>query len=165
MYNKQNQHDGSDVFIVLQMDEAEIIIRVQGEVLFDTTSDVIKQQGYETIDYIITEVVLKAIAEDQISFLVINGYADERQIPPGYRFKDNWELAAFRALAAFRYVQETFDIPYDKLSLGSHGESQPLDRIDGETDAEWWARNRRVEFVMKKNAMFDQESGQAMIKP
>jgi chemotaxis protein MotB len=150
--------------INLIIDDARIILRVQGEILFDTTSDRLRPESLEVLDFIAETLILPPLNQGQISDIHIEGHADIRQIPSGYhpRFRNNKDLSAARAIAAWEYVVDNFDIPDDKVGAVGYGELRPIDGDVGnsgnwEQDYAQWQRNRRVEFVMYRDVSFDEE--------
>ncbi|MCB0356230.1 MAG: OmpA family protein [Bdellovibrionales bacterium] len=53
--------------------------------------------------------------------LGIRAYTDSRPVTStGYRYKDNLELSALRAISTMRYLQDK-GIPLDRMRLGGHG--------------------------------------------
>ena len=143
--------------ITIEVNEAQIILRCQGEVLFDTLSDTLKPEGVETLRYIMEELVMEPWNEGKFSELHVEGHADIRRIPPGHKFEDNLILSAARAAAAYRYIADHYNVSRDRLGAVGYGDSRPLVGIGfGATMAEW-DQNRRVEFVLYRNFLFDEE--------
>lgn len=58
----------------------------------------------------------------------IKAFTDKRPVKNGYRFIDNMELSALRALAALRILQKA-GIPLEKLELAGYGEMNKLQSL------------------------------------
>lgn len=153
------------VVLTIEIDEAQIIIRCQTDIAFDTMSDVIKEEFYGVIDFIMSDIIMPEIEADTISEINILGHADIRPVTNiTSRIKNNKELSLFRALAVWNYVNEHFDIPTGMIGAMGYGEERPINGDFG-TSEEVWAKNRRVEFVMLRNVEMDKESGATYGQP
>jgi chemotaxis protein MotB len=156
-----DDREGGDLVITLEVTEAYIIIRCKGEVLFDTLSDRLRPDGAETLGFIVDSLIMPQWDRGIVSEVRIEGYADERPVQRGTsRFEDNLVLSTFRAVAAYRYIVTNYDIPPRSVSPSGYGDTRPLERLEGETREEWLSRNRRVEFVLMRNFLLDEETGQ-----
>jgi chemotaxis protein MotB len=74
----------------------------------------------------------------------IEGHTDADPIKKS-KFKDNWELAAERALTVLRYLEEESKVAPERLSAVSRGDTVPV--ADNKSD-KGKAKNRRVEVVV-----------------
>jgi chemotaxis protein MotB len=143
--------------IDLQVTEGQIIISIRGDVLFETLRADLTLTGIEALD-IIMSVVMGQWDTNQISEMLIHGHADIRSVPPGAAFEDNLELSGARAASAWRYIVEHYDIPRDRIGFAGYGEYRPVGGNFGTTEEEWY-RNRRVEVVLIRNFLIDEETG------
>ncbi|MDR0324716.1 MAG: OmpA family protein [Oscillospiraceae bacterium] len=162
-----SERPGADplITITVEITDAQIIIRCQGEILFATLSDVLQPEGYGIIDYIMSDLVMPRVINREISELNILGHADIRQIPAGRsKFTDNWELSTARALEAWKYVRNNYDIPPSMGGAMGYGSERPIHGNFGTTEDEW-RQNRRVEFVMVRNFYMDEQAGTTYEKP
>jgi chemotaxis protein MotB len=145
--------------IVVVVQEGQIIIRCQGEVLFNTTCDILRPDGIESLRRIVETAILPYYGMGVFSDIQIEGHADIRPIPRGYhpKFTDNLVLSMFRAYSVWQYIMEHYDFPKEMIGTSGYGEYRPIPEIGfGTTHAEW-DLNRRVEFVLKRNFAFDEE--------
>jgi chemotaxis protein MotB len=152
--------------IVIEVTEGYIVIRCQGEVLFDTLSDRLRPDGMEALGFIVDRLIMPPWNQGLVSEVRIEGYADERPVQRGTsRFEDNLVLSTFRAVAAYRYIVNNYDIPARSVSPSGYGDTRPLAWLAGENGEitesreEWLQRNRRVEFVLMRNFFVDEETG------
>ncbi|MDR0293668.1 MAG: flagellar motor protein MotB [Oscillospiraceae bacterium] len=149
-----------NVVVDITVTQAQITIRCQGEILFDTLSDVIKPEGYEVLDFIIGDLIMPRWDTGIISEVNIEGHADIRPIQRNLsRFPTNKHLSAARAISAWEYMTTNYDVPDGKVGAVGYGEYRPVDGDFG-TSEEQWSRNRRVEFVMHRNFDLDEQTGQ-----
>ncbi len=75
----------------------------------------------------------------------IKGYTDNSPLPPGARFKDNWELSALRAVNILKAMLKGGIEPV-RLTATGLGDLEP---VAPNTTEENKAKNRRVEFVLQ----------------
>ncbi len=115
------------------------------EVLFDTASDEVSEQGLRQL--IRLAETLKALAEQMPAdlpwVLQVDGHSDKRPISTP-RFPSNWELSAARALAIVKFLHDQ-GISAERLAATGYGEFQPLDAAE---TPEAYARNRRIELKL-----------------
>lgn len=123
----------------LQSRNNEIKLRVDGGALFQSGTIKIMPEGIR---------LLKGLAQllSQSDFmLTIEGHTDNQPIHTEM-FPTNWELSGVRATTVLRFFI-TQGIDPDRLRAIGYSDTHPI--TDNET-AESRARNRRVEFVLKK---------------
>lgn len=134
-----NKKNLDDVIEVIDQGD-KVILRVKGQVLFDSGSSDINQGA---------GVVLKAIAEvverNPGWRLDVKGHTDSRPINSP-KFASNWELSSLRATAVLRYLIEQGVSP-TRLTATGYADTQ---RLVPDSSEENMARNRRVEFVLEK---------------
>lgn len=76
------------------------------------------------------EIALKEFAAKFLPYaglykIGIKAFTDKRPVKNQYRFKDNMELSALRALAALRVLQKA-GIPLDRMEIAGYGEMNKL---------------------------------------
>ncbi len=118
----------------------KIILRIKGQVLFESAKANLKPESFE---------VLKQIARifrDYPSYrLHISGHTDNLPIKTR-QFDNNWDLSALRATSVLRFLLDQ-GISASRLTATGYGSTDPL---APNTSDENRARNRRVEFVLEK---------------
>jgi chemotaxis protein MotB len=150
---------GMDSLITIEVSDAAIIIRCQNDdgVLFNSGRDELLPGGIEILEFIVEQLVLPHW--NLASELRIEGYADERPFQGKY---GNLWLSVRRATSAYIHIVEKYDddIPIETVSPSGYGEHRPLEWLEGETRDEWLQRNRRVEFVLMRKVLLDEETGE-----
>jgi chemotaxis protein MotB len=168
LFNEQGPM-GSEPLITITVTEGYIIIRCQNDegVLFNSGRFDLLPRGREILDFIVEELVLPHW--DLISEIRIEGYADERPFEGPY---GNLRLSVNRAVSAYIHVVEKYgEISTEDVSPSGYGATRPLsweiDRETGEreTRERWLQRNRRVEFVLLRNFLVDEENETAYVRP
>jgi hypothetical protein len=91
-----------------------------------------------------------------VSEVRIEGYADERRFMGTY---GNFRLSLDRATTAYIHIVENYDIPTRSVSASGYGDTRPLEWREGESREDWLQRNRRVEFVLVRNFLLNEETG------
>ncbi len=116
------------------------------EVLFDSGSDALKDQGREELDKLAQAVLeLEAQIPSEINWVLrVDGHTDDRPLTGNGRFRNNWELSAARAISVVRYLIDKGVEP-DRLVAAGFGQYQPLAQGDS---PEALARNRRIELKL-----------------
>ena len=128
--------------IVVTMKGSKVIIRVTGRILFQSGMSVLNREAIPLIDDI------AKIAEHYTEYRIrIEGHTDDQPISTP-EFPTNWELSAVRATTVLRHLLEAGIPPY-RLTATGYGSLIPLVPNDSESNR---ARNRRVEFVLEKEA-------------
>ena len=120
--------------------EGRIVLRIGGQVLFDTGSADLLPEATKVL-----EGVIQIIKEYPQYHVEIQGHTDNRPIHTP-EFASNWELSAIRAATVLRYLIGK-GIPGDRLSATGFADLRPLASND---TPEGQQRNRRVEFVLKE---------------
>ncbi len=125
---------------VIEVDEGKVIL--QGEVLFDTNSDELKDEGRALMTRIAASLAALLAAEPG-QMVLVGGHADDRAIHGG-RFASNWELSAARALAVARVLMSA-GLPPGRVVAAGFGEHHPrVPNVDDETRR----KNRRIEVLL-----------------
>jgi len=125
----------------IQSGENGIRVRVKGALLFDPGEAFLKATARPFMDDIVT--VLKKFGY----FLVVEGHTDSVPIATD-RFPSNWELSGARASAVLRHLVNSYIDPRRLTSVGL-ADNFPL---ASNATSEGRTKNRRVEFVMTKEA-------------
>ena len=117
----------------------------QSEVLFDSGSAVIGQEGQDQLDILATTLILisKEIPADINWVLRVDGHTDKRPIATA-QFPSNWELSTARAVAVAKFLISR-GIPPERLATAGFAEFSPLDPTDSE---EAYKKNRRIEMKL-----------------
>jgi chemotaxis protein MotB len=125
-----------------------ITVRLKDRLVFDVGSDRINQSILPVLDR------LAALAHAFPEGLSIEGHTDNTPIHTD-RFPSNWELSVARAAAVLRYVQRDHPLPSKNIRVVGLADNMPL---APNTNDENRARNRRVEFVFKRNPKIERRS-------
>ncbi|MBI2413287.1 MAG: OmpA family protein [Deltaproteobacteria bacterium] len=120
------------------VDNQKIVIRISETSLFEPSSDVIAEGGYEVLSEV------GAVLKDMPSQVRIEGHTDN--IPMNTeRFPTNWDLSSARALKVLKYFIDAHSFDPTRLSAVGHGEYRPVDTNDTPTGR---AKNRRVDIMI-----------------
>ena len=117
------------------------------EVLFDSGSDIIEEEGKKQIDKfakVLTSVSIK-IPNNINWILRVDGHTDKTPLKSNLEFDDNWELSQARALSVVRYLIKKHNIDPKRLVAAGFGEFQPIDNSNTMTGM---ALNRRIELKL-----------------
>jgi chemotaxis protein MotB len=125
--------------IDVEIRENSIIIRLMGEITFDSGKAFIREEIRPLLLRIGT--ALRASQGD----IVVSGHTDNVPISNGYRYHSNLELSAARAVRVVELFLEECQVDPKRVSAMGFGENRPIDTND--TDA-GRRRNRRVEIMM-----------------
>ena len=118
----------------------KIIIRVKGQVLFESAQAALKPSSNEVLTQI------ARIVRDYPGYrLHVSGHTDDLPIKTA-KFDNNWDLSALRATSVLRYLLKQ-GVSASRLTATGYAHTDPL---APNTSAENRARNRRVEFVLEK---------------
>jgi len=131
---------GDSVVAVTQGEQ--VIIRVDGELLFDSGSAELRDASRPVFDTLAV-----TFSEFPDFHVDIRGHTDDLPIATA-RFASNWELSALRATSALRYFIE-LGLPPGQFTATGYADRLPL--VDNATPA-GRAANRRVEFVLEKRS-------------
>ncbi len=134
----------------VESNEFEIVVRVPGDILFDSAKADIKEEAKPFILGFFEERVWPYI--DEFSTIRIEGHTDNIPIRNGV-FSDNVQLSQRRSWAVWDFIVNTYPAAhpdYPKLDptmvdCNGRGEYHPIDTNDTEAGR---AHNRRVDFVL-----------------
>lgn len=116
-------------------------IGISGSVLFATGSDQLHPEGRALLHTLARPLGTYLAQRDEV--LMVSGFTDDLGVAKrgAYRFEDNWELSAQRALTVVRTLM-TEGLPPDAVFAAAFGPQQPVASND---TAAGRAQNRRVE--------------------
>lgn len=120
--------------------EGKIVLRIEGEVLFDTGSAELLSEATRVL-----EGVIQIVEENPHYHVEIQGHTDNRPIHTP-KFASNWELSAIRAATVLRYLIEN-GVSGKRLSATGFADLRPITSNDNPDEQK---KNRRVEFVLKE---------------
>ena len=127
--------------IKMQLLKDGLHVTLSQDILFAPGSTQLSDSGRELIGKIVEEF-------EQIPYqIAVLGYTDNVPIGPGLaeRYPSNWELAAARAAAVVRLMQEK-GISAGQMVAVSFGETRPIASNDTADDR---AQNRRIELRLR----------------
>jgi chemotaxis protein MotB len=132
--------------VVLEVLDGKIIIRVRGKILFESGSAILQKNARPILDEIIA--ILDEYSEYKIN---IKGYTDDIPIKTT-QFPSNWELSAIRATSILKYLIEK-NVRPERLTATGFGSLSPVVPNTSKFNR---AINRRVEFVLEKENLYQQ---------
>jgi chemotaxis protein MotB len=122
----------------MMLERRGLVISFRESAFFDSGDDAITPPSIPTIAKIAEEV------RHLPNPLRIEGHTDSVPIHNS-RFRSNWELSAARAIAMMEVLQQRFEIPTRRMSVGGYAENAPVDTNE---TAAGRAHNRRVDLVV-----------------
>ena len=118
-----------------------LILRVKGNIAFDSGRAVIKKDFMKLLDKI------GRLLQKGEYLVEISGHTDNIPLKKGRSsFKSNWSLSAARAVGVVEYLIAKFDIPPGRLAAVGYAYGQP---VATNKTPEGRALNRRVEFKIR----------------
>jgi chemotaxis protein MotB len=140
-FNFYYNRKGMEGVVGGKFDNGKIIVRVDGDVLFDSGEVRLSSRGKEVVGK------LKGFfIEHSNQTINIKGHTDNRPPSPQSRFEDNWEISALRAIHVLRYLVEQ-GIKPSRMTATGLADLQPIVPNDSPANR---AQNRRVEFVLER---------------
>jgi chemotaxis protein MotB len=127
-----------------------MVIRLPGDVLFDSGSDKLREEGKQVV--LTVAEVIRSDAQLRSRYFQVAGHTDSAPLKGG-KFGDNWGLSAMRARSVLlTLVSEEKDqggglIP-SHLHAAGYGETDPVETNDTPDGKK---QNRRVELVLLPN--------------
>ncbi len=117
-------------------------IGISGSVLFSLNSDQLQPEGLELLRTLVAP--LRVYLNDRDELLMISGFTDNLPIhEDNYRFDDNWDLSAQRALTVTRALIRE-GMPGTLVFAAAFGQYQP---VVPNRDENGRTQNRRVEIA------------------
>lgn len=120
-------------------------VRALDQILFDSGSVTIKEQGREVLAK-----VAQQIQKVRGHSVRVEGHTDDVPISTA-RFPSNWELSAARAAVVVRHLIAS-GLEEERLSAAGYGSQKP---IADNSEAQGRSRNRRIEIVLVPEAPGD----------
>ena len=133
--------NGMEAGIEAVLEEDVIILRLPAATLFTPGAEYILPAGLNALNQLKDLFIIQHLQN-----INIRAYTDDNLLPPGTRFKNNWELTTLRAAHILRYLLAQ-GIEPGRLSAAGFGELEPL--FPNTTDNNR-AKNRRIEFVLER---------------
>lgn len=124
-------------------DARGVVITLAADNLFEVARADIKPGRLVVLD------AVAAVLQNAVNDIVVIGHTDNVPIY-GSTYKSNWELSLYRALSVYYYLADATSMDADRMAVGGAGDEQP--RYANDTP-ENRAKNRRVEFVIKKRRL------------
>ncbi|MEZ5507555.1 MAG: OmpA family protein [Gammaproteobacteria bacterium] len=117
-------------------------IGISGSVLFALNSSELQPEGRELLQTLVAPLQIYLGERDEL--LMVSGFTDDLPIQKNnYRYQDNWELSAQRALTVTRALIEE-GMPPSRVFAAAFGAQQPVASND---DPAGRSQNRRVEIA------------------
>ncbi len=117
-------------------------IGISGSFLFALNSDELQPEGKQLLQTLVAP--LQVYLNDRDQLLMVSGFTDDLPIQKGnYRFEDNWELSAQRALTVTRALIDA-GMPSAMVFSAAFGAQHP---VVPNLDRESRSKNRRVEMA------------------
>ena len=133
--------NGMEASIDAILDDASITLRLSAGTLFAPGAEQILPAGLNILNHLKDLFII----QHQLN-INIRSYTDDAPLPPGTRFRNNWEFSALRAAYVLRHLLAQ-GIEPGRLSATGFGELEPL---FPNTTEENRAKNRRIEFVLER---------------
>lgn len=128
-----------------------MVIRLPGDVLFDSGSDRLKKEGQEILLQVAD--VIRNDKQLAARYFQVAGHTDNKPLQGG-RFHDNWGLSTMRAREVLVYLITARDqnprksgggLDATRLHAAGYGETDPVAKNDTDDGRQ---QNRRVELVL-----------------
>lgn len=138
----------SQLGLTVVVRENRMVIQLPGDVLFDSGSDRLKDEGHAVIQQVAE--AIRSDADLAARHFQVAGHTDGFALSGGY-FRDNWGLSAMRARSVLAVlVAKTSEggggLDPTHWSLAGYGSSDPVASSD---TAAGRSKNRRVELVVQ----------------
>lgn len=127
--------------VEVDSDERGVVVRVKGQMLFDSASAELRPESLLLLDEI------ARLAHRFPSGLSIEGHTDDLPIETA-EFPTNWHLSADRAIAVLRYLITRGGLDPGRVSASGYADTRPLVANDSPGHR---AMNRRVEFIYRRH--------------
>ena len=122
--------------VAVEREEDRVIITVGSSGAFASGSAELTDGALEIMAQI------AEVSADSSSFINVSGHTDNIPMIFGSQFRDNWDLAAARASSVVQALEDSGQVPADRMQAVSFGESKPLETNE---TSEGRALNRRIE--------------------
>ncbi len=139
---KKKLHALTDLGLEVAVRDNRMVIRLPGDVLFDSGRDRLKRNGRDILSKV-AEVIGKDPELANRDFQVA-GHTDSTPMRPG-PYRDNWGLSAMRARSVVVYLTEVGGLSKAHWSAAGYADT---DAVAGNDTAAGRKQNRRVELVV-----------------
>jgi chemotaxis protein MotB len=139
-----------------------LVVQLPGDILFDSGSDALKQQGKEVLSQVAE--VIRNDKDLNNRYFLVAGHTDNVKYPLGGPFKDNWGLSLNRARQVTLFLVDDHKAdPRKKNDVGGGGlnprrwsaagyaEFDPIAGTVEQQSKDEQQKNRRVELVVQPN--------------
>ncbi len=132
-----------DAMPEIEMEDTEkgMVIRITGNLFFNSGSSAINPKGYSLLKKI------GPLISRLPNRVRVEGHTDNVPISTAL-FPSNWELSAARAVNIVKFLSDRMNVYPRRLSAVGYGESRPIKPNDTPGNR---ALNRRVEIVLLRN--------------
>jgi chemotaxis protein MotB len=130
---------GLSEMVDLEFTGEGVMVRMGDDLLFDSGSAYLKEQGMPVMD-----IVLQAF-KGKFKDIYVEGHTDNLPIR-SVKYPSNWELSAARSMSVIKYLNKIGKISPRQLTAVGHGEHRPLVSNDSRANR---SKNRRVEIFFK----------------
>jgi chemotaxis protein MotB len=137
---------GAAPFVAVDIDERGVVIRYDGQVLFESGS---ADLGVDSDALLTTTSEVLELIDNPID---IEGHTDDE--PTGRTWISNWELSGARAAAVTRWLIDFGNLPPRRLAAVGLADTRPVEAND---TAEGRTANRRVEVVVRVAGLIESE--------
>ena len=134
--NAAISEEGLDNEIGAEIDGRGVIVRINGQVLYQQGDSSLKPES----DAILARIA--ALVRGTRHRVMIEGHTDDIPIQTA-RYPSNWELSTARAIAAMRFLVD-HNVDAERVGVAGYADQRPVVSNDGPENR---ATNRRVEFV------------------
>ena len=108
-------------YAVVLVDEQKIRLIFNDPILFQSGTDILTRNSKAVLNGLIN--IIKQVKNP----IVIEGHTDDLPVNPGSKFRNNWDLAYFRAAAVANYLMGK-GVNDSRASIMSFGDQRPLAR-------------------------------------
>ena len=145
--NAAISEEGLDNEIGAEIDGRGVIVRINGQVLYQQGDSSLKPES----DAILSRIA--ALVRGTRHRVMIEGHTDDIPIQTA-RYPSSWELSTARAIAAMRFLVD-HNVDAERVSVAGYADQRPVAPNDGPENR---ATNRRVEFVFIRETPPEEET-------
>lgn len=128
--------------VAIREAQGQLVVDLRDRILFDSGQAELNEEGRE----VLTQMgdTLQKLKDKVIQ---VGGHTDAMKISPKLQtqFPTNWELSSARALTVVRFLNETIEIPGERLAAVGFSQYWPIASNASRTGRR---RNRRIELVL-----------------
>ncbi|MEK9726829.1 MAG: OmpA family protein [Candidatus Margulisiibacteriota bacterium] len=108
-------------YAVVLVDEQKIRLIFNDPILFQSGTDILTRNSKAVLNGLIN--IIKQVKNP----LIIEGHTDDIPVKPDSKFRNNWDLAYFRAASVANYLMAK-GVQDSRISITSFGDKRPLAR-------------------------------------